>query len=69
MPTRKVFHVTSRNGGWQVKTEGASRASSLHERKDEALAQALKFAHHAPSASQAVIHRSDGSVQESMTYG
>lgn len=36
MANRKTYHVDGA-GGWRVKAEGASRASSTHENKTDAV--------------------------------
>jgi uncharacterized protein YjbJ (UPF0337 family) len=57
------------DGGWRVQAEGASRASSVHRTKAEAVAAAKELARRrAPS--QLLVYRKDGlSVQEEKTYG
>jgi len=44
MTKRKTYHVTSgSDGGWKVKEEKASRASSSHETKAEAVERAKEL--------------------------
>lgn len=67
---RKSYVVTAHpDGGWQVRAEGASRASSVHRTKPEAVAAAKELARgHAPS--QVLVYKKDGlEVQEEKTYG
>ena len=67
---RKSYVVTAHpDGGWQVQTEGASRASSVHRTKPEAVAAAKELARgHTPS--QVLVYKKDGlEVQEEKTYG
>ncbi len=45
MTKRKTYHVTSgTDGGWKVKEEKASRASSSHGTKAEAVERAKELA-------------------------
>jgi uncharacterized protein YjbJ (UPF0337 family) len=67
---RKSYVVTAHpDGGWQVGTEGASRATSVHRTKPEAVAAAKELARgHTPS--QVLVYKKDGlEVQEEKTYG
>ena len=67
---RKTYLVTSHpDGGWQVQTEGTTRATSVHRTKPEAVAAAKEFARgHTPS--QVLVYKKDGmEVQEEKTYG
>lgn len=64
---RKVYHVAPHDDGWKVEAEGASRASSLHDTKDEALTAGRELAK-SQTPSQVVVHRKDGSVQTEYTY-
>jgi uncharacterized protein YjbJ (UPF0337 family) len=66
---RKTYLVTSRpDGRWQVGTEGASRATSVHRTKPEAVSAAKELARgHTPS--QVLVYKKDGlEVQEEKTY-
>lgn len=64
-PTR---HVVPASGVWKVKTEGASRAMSVHATQTEALAAAAAAAR-ASGAGSVVVHRPDGTIREERTYG
>lgn len=55
-------------GGWRVKAESASRASSTHENKTDAVQSAKDLAKAQPLG-QMVIHRTDGQIQTEHTYG
>jgi len=69
MTRRKTYHVIPRtNGGWNVKLEKASRASSSHDTKADAVAHAKELAKKQPLG-QVVIHRQDGTIQTEHTYG
>jgi poly(hydroxyalkanoate) granule-associated protein len=64
---RTVYHVAPHDDGWKVEREGASRATSTHETKDEALTAARELARSkAPGA--VVVHRKDGTIQTSYSY-
>lgn len=69
MADRKTYHVTADGeGGWRVKAEGASRASSTHDNKVDAVQNAKDLAKSQPLG-QVVIHRGDGKIQTEHTYG
>lgn len=69
MATRKTYHVAPYDeGGWNVKAENASRASSSHENKADAIERAKELAK-AQSLGQVVIHGRDGRIQTEHTYG
>lgn len=64
---RTVYHVAPQDDGWKVELEGASRATSLHDVKDEALTAARELARgKAPAA--VVVHRKDGTIQTRYSY-
>lgn len=67
---RKTYLVTPHpNGGWRVQTEGASRASSVHRTKAEAVAAGKEKAR-SQAPSQLLVYKQDGlNVQEEKTYG
>jgi len=66
---RKTYVVTTHaDGGWKVQAEGASRATSVHKTKGEAVANAKELARgHQPS--QLLVYKQDGTVQTEQTYG
>ena len=64
---RAVFSVGSREDGWAVTLSGAANALGVYPTKDEALEAARGLAAaHAPS--QLVVHRKDGTVQDTLSY-
>ncbi len=67
MAATKTYRVLPKDGEWQVKALNASRASSRHPTKPEAIAKARQFGQR-PGTVKVVIHRKDGTVQESRTY-
>jgi uncharacterized protein YjbJ (UPF0337 family) len=66
----KTYLVTPHaDGGWKVQAEGASRASSVHRSKAEAVAAAKELAR-SQAPSQLLVYKKDGlNVQEEKTYG
>ena len=66
---RTTYTVTAREGGsWEVRTEGASRATSVHDSKGEAVSRAKKLAGDR-RPSQLLVYKKDGTVQTEQTYG
>lgn len=64
---KPVFSVASREDGWAVTLAGEAEARGVYPTKDEALEAARSLAGaHAPS--QLVVHRKDGSVQDTLSY-
>jgi hypothetical protein len=69
MASRIVYHVVpDGDDGWKVKANHASRASSTHATKVDAVARAKDLAK-SQSLGQIVIHKQDGSFQTEHTYG
>ena len=66
---RTTYTVTPREGGgWSVQAEGASRATSVHDSKDEAVSRARKLAGDRRPG-QLLVYKKDGTVQSEQTYG
>ena len=61
------LHVVPRNDGWAVRTEGRSRATSVHPSQREAIEAARKLAKQ--HAAQLVIHGRDGRIRNRDSYG
>jgi Uncharacterized protein conserved in bacteria (DUF2188)/Phasin protein len=62
-----TLEVIPREDGWAVQVAGASRATSVHATKEEAVERARALAaDRAPS--QLVVHKKDGTVQDTITY-
>ncbi len=71
MPERQTWHVTPADGSdanWQVKHAGKERATSRHEKKDEAVQAAKKIAKNR-NLGQVIVHKMDGTIQQEFTYG
>ena len=66
---RKTYVVRPKDGGgWSVTTGGASRATSVHDAKDEAVSAARDLAR-GKTPSQLLVYKQDGTVQTEQTYG
>lgn len=68
MTNRKTYHVTPHEDGWQVKAEGAKRATAVFDTKAETVEVAAGIAAKQPLG-QVIIHRQDGTIQDERTYG
>lgn len=61
-------HVTPREDGqWAVKKSGSQRASSVHERKTDALKEARQAAR--KEQSELVVHNKDGKIASKDSHG
>lgn len=65
---RRVWRVGYRAASWQVKRDGATRATKSFATKDEARHAAIELAR-ANSPSRVVIQRVDGTVERELEYG
>lgn len=65
--SNQVYHVAPTDDGWEVKLENAVRATSKHGTKRDAVNAARALAT-SKAPSQLVIHRVDGSIQDTHTY-
>ena len=69
MAERTTYYVsTHADGGWKVQAEGASRATSVHKTKGEAVANAKELVRARPP-SQLLVYKQDGTVHTEQTYG
>jgi hypothetical protein len=70
MSQRTVYHVVYDSNGkqWRVLRENASRASSVHATKMEAIAAGRELAKN-NKPSKLMIHKMDGSFEKEYTYG
>lgn len=66
---RKTYHLTYTEDSkkWKVELEGANRASSVHENKENALESARELARK-QQPSQLIVHKRDGTIQTEYTY-
>jgi hypothetical protein len=65
--SRKTYHVTKTDSGWQSQVEGGKRASVTGETKDEVLKKTIEIAKNQGDTS-VVIHKGDSKIQEERTY-
>jgi len=63
-----TYHLVPKGEGWSVRREGSDRDISVHPNKKTALNAARGVAQaHEPS--RLVVHRTDGTIQTSYSYG
>lgn len=68
MASKRDYHVTRRpDGDWQVKREGATRASSCHPTQSDAAGRARDLAR--KNRVEVVIHRPGGRIRDSDSFG
>ncbi len=60
------YHITKKGKKWQLKKEGASRASKTADTKQEMTQEMRKFM--ANRTGSVKIHKEDGTFQEERTY-
>ena len=60
------YHITPASNGWELKKEGATRASKTAQTKDEILHLASAFLEGKTASLK--IHKTDGAIQEERTY-
>lgn len=69
MAKRKTYYVNPRDDGrWEVKAEGASRASAIEDTKAETVSRGAEIARK-HGQSQLIVRKKDGQFQEERTYG
>lgn len=67
MPSKKDIHVVPRDNGWATRKEGSERAGGVYPTKDAALNHGRQQARR--EKVELVIHRKDGTIQDSDSYG
>jgi uncharacterized protein YdaT len=67
MAKGKNYSVGPHDDGWQVKRDGAERASSVHDTKSDALKAGKNLAK--DSGGELRIKGQDGKIQNSNTHG
>ena len=60
------YHITSTDAGWELKKEGAARASKTASTKVEIIKLATEFLQGKTVSLK--IHKEDGTIQEERTY-
>lgn len=70
MATRTIYHVVydSDERHWEVKLQGAQRASFVFETKEKAIEKARALAKN-NRPSQVIVHKMDGTFETEWTYG
>lgn len=67
MTTKKDIHVVPHDKGWATRKEGSERVGGVYSTKDEALNHGRHQAQR--EKVELVIHRKDGTIQDSDSYG
>ena len=65
--TKKDIHVVPHDDGWATRKEGAGRVGVVTETQREAIERARTQAQR--EGVEVVIHRKDGSIRDSDSYG
>jgi len=65
---KRVWVSPDGDGGWNVKTQGASRAAANFEDKADAIDKAKEIAKNAPLG-QIIIQKRNGEIATEHTYG
>ena len=69
MDERTTYYVSTHgDGGREVRTEGASRASSVHRTKSETIASAKEWTR-GQHPSQLLVYKQNGTVHTELSYG
>lgn len=67
MTKKRDVHVVPHKNGWATKTEGTSRAGSIHKTQKSAIEQAKTQAKR--ERTEVVIHGTNGKIRDSDSYG
>lgn len=67
MSRKRDIHVVPHGTDWAVKKEGSGRASSVHPTQGAAIERGREAAKR--DKSELVIHRKDGTIRDSDSYG
>lgn len=67
MTKKRDIHVLPHNDGWATKKEGAQRVGSTADTQRQAIERAREQAKR--EKVEVVIHRADGSIRDSDSYG
>jgi hypothetical protein len=65
-PHMNNYHISATESGWELRKEGATRASKSAATKDEMLQVTAAFLE--GKMASVKIHKKDGSIQEERTY-
>jgi hypothetical protein len=64
---KKNQHVVPHNGDWAVRGAGNSRATSVHQTQEQAIARAQEIARN--QQSELLVHGRNGRIRERDSYG
>ena len=67
MSDKRDIHVVPHQDGWATRKEGSERAGGVYDTKNEALEHGRDQARR--EEVELVIHRKDGTIQDSDSYG
>ena len=67
MPRNEHHVVPNANGGWDIKRNNSSRASSHFETKTDAVSRARELSRN--QGTELIIHRRDGQIQNPDSHG
>lgn len=65
---KRVWVSPDGHGGWDVKTQGKSKAAANFDDKADAIDKAKDIAQNVPKG-QVIIQKMDGKIQTEYTYG
>lgn len=65
--SKKNHHIVPHHEGWAVKTEGASRASSVHRTQREAISRGREVSRN--QGTELLIHGQNGQIRERDSHG
>lgn len=65
--SKKNHHIVPHDKGWAVKTEGASRASSVHRTQREAISRGREVSRN--QGTELLIHGQNGQIRERDSHG
>jgi uncharacterized protein YdaT len=64
---KKSTHVVPHDGKWAVRQSNSERASSVHDRKSDAVDRGRQISRN--QGSELVIHRQNGTIQQKDSHG
>lgn len=67
MTKNKNVHVVPKGNQWAVKKESNQRATSVHQRKEDAIERGRQEAE--KEKSELIIHKKDGTIQDKESHG
>lgn len=62
----KGEHVVSHEDGWAVKTQNAKQASTILDKKEDAIKRAKEIAKN--KGTSVIVHKQNGAIQEQINY-